>query len=82
MPYGQAHVTFNLQRSRDPVVRVEVRLGGEIAGRPMEGADLRNVYGAYFTLPAGKGSYKLTVSAKTEAGCEDGALRPMTVVVQ
>lgn len=80
-PNGQGRVTFNLQQSAQPVVEVTTMLDGEVAGH-VNGDDLRNMAASYYTLPAARRSYKLTVSAKTAAGCEDGATRPMTVIVQ
>lgn len=81
VPSGQGRVTFNLQQSAQPIVEVTTMLNSEIAGH-VTGDDLRNMAASYFTLPAVRGRYTLTVSAKTAAGCEDGASRPMTVVVQ
>jgi hypothetical protein len=49
---------------------------------PKRGDDLRGIAGVYFVVPAGSGAHKVSVSAKTAAGCEDGASRPMTLVVQ
>jgi hypothetical protein len=81
VPNGQGRVTFNLQQSRDPVVSVETLLDGARVGL-VTGDDLRNMAASYYTLPAVRGSYKLTVIAKTAVGCEDGSTRPLTVVVQ
>lgn len=80
-PNGQGRVTFNLQKSAQPIVEVTTMLDGQMAGH-VNGDDLRNMAASYFTAPRALGSYKLTVSAKTQSGCEDGGARPMTVVVQ
>jgi hypothetical protein len=63
------------------VVRMTVRLNGIVAG-VLEGADLRPAAGLYFTAPAALGSYRVTASAEDAGGCEDGADRPMTLVVR
>ena len=63
------------------MVTVIVKLDGIEQGR-LGGVDLRQAAGSYFTLPAFRGTYQLAVSALTAAGCEDGASRPMTVVVR
>jgi hypothetical protein len=85
---GQGRVTFNLQQSRDPVTTIIVLLNDVPQYDPLSGYDLRQVAGAYFTLPRLPGSYKLSVIASTAAGCVDdagGAVHPeraMTVFVQ
>lgn len=80
-PGNSARVLYSLTNSRDPIVSVIIRLNGIEQGR-LEGVDLRRAAGSYFTLPAFRGSYQLSVSALTVAGCEDGASRPMTITVQ
>lgn len=74
-------MTYSLLASTAPVVRLVVKLSGVVMD-DLIGSDLRHVAGSYFVLPSLRGSYALTVSAFTAAGCEDGATRPMTVVVQ
>ncbi len=81
-PGVSGRVTYALTQSRDPVVMVIVRLNGTEVLPRVTGIDLRQVAGSYFTLPSVPGSYGLSVSALTASGCEDGASRPMTVVVQ
>lgn len=72
---------YSLTGGRDPVTLVIVKLDGVEQGR-LTGDDLRQVAGSYFTAPTRRGSYQVSVSAATAAGCEDGAARPMTLVVQ
>jgi hypothetical protein len=81
-------VLLTLGRSKQPVTEVWTFLDGAPVPsttanpNPKKADDLRGIAGVYFVVPAGAGAHKVSVSAKTAAGCEDGASRPMTLVVQ
>lgn len=79
-PGNSGRVLASLTQSQRPVVRIGVSLNGTEQG-VLTGDDLRLTAGMYFTVPSIAGSYQVTVSARDAVGCEDGASRPMTLIV-
>jgi hypothetical protein len=80
-PNAYGFVTYGLTLSRDPVDTVIVMLAGKEIDR-LVANDLRKVYGSYFVAPNTRGSYQLTVEARSGTCTDGGASRPMTVNVK
>jgi len=80
-PGNVGWVSFSLLLSTSPITELIVRFNGVEQDR-LTGSDLRKVFGSYFQVNEGPGSYDLSVEARDANGCSDGVNRPMTVVVQ
>jgi hypothetical protein len=80
-PGNVGWVSFSLLLSTAPITELVVNFNGVEQDR-LTGSDLRKVFGSYFQVNEGPGSYQLSVEARDANGCSDGANRPMTVVVQ
>lgn len=63
-----------------PIVQLQVRLGNQVVAE-VDGQELRDLAGLYFSMPRTPGVYNISVAAKDSTGCtaETTTQRSVTV---
>ncbi len=64
-----------------PIVLLQVKLNSQVIGE-VNGADLRDLAGLYFSVPRTPGSYNITVAATDATACQESTTAIRTVIVQ
>jgi hypothetical protein len=63
-----------------PIVQLQIRLGTQAIAE-VDGTELRDMAGLYFSVPRTPGPYNFTVYAKDSTGCEATTTAVRTITV-
>lgn len=63
------------------ITKLQVKLGGQVIGE-VNGTDLRDLSGLYFSVPRTAGTYNITIAATDVLGCSEQTTAVREVVVQ
>lgn len=76
---GRGSVLLQLQNSV-PIVQLQVKLGLQVIAE-VNGTELRDMAGLYFSVPRTAGTYAITVAAKDATGCQAETTTPRSISV-
>jgi hypothetical protein len=79
-PGSRARLLFQLASPGAPITDVAIYADGGLVSKRLQGVDLTDVPGSWFTMPA-SGSYTLSVTAKNNQGCTKTATYGPSLVV-
>jgi hypothetical protein len=75
----RGHIYFQLINTV-PIIQVQVKVGAQMIGE-VNGTELRDLGGLYFSVPRVPGNYGISISAKDRTGCTGETTLPRSVTV-